>query len=48
MENQKEMPSVEATEKEIRKAYFPPYWEKRKKKLKRSLSRNSRILPTVK
>lgn len=35
MENQKEMPSVEATEKEIRKAYFPPYWEKRKRKLKK-------------
>lgn len=35
MENQKEIPTNEATAKEIRKAYFPPYWEKRKKKLKK-------------
>ncbi len=37
MENQNENPAQEnvAVEKSVRKAYFPPYWEKRRKKLKK-------------
>lgn len=55
MENQKENPAQEnvaVEKKEVRKAYFPPYWEKRKKRLKKEFiqklqdSANSEVIAT--
>ncbi|WP_304675468.1 hypothetical protein [uncultured Muribaculum sp.] len=57
MENQKENPAQEnvaVEKKEVRKAYFPPYWEKRKKRLKKEFiqklqdSANSEVIASDK